>query len=75
MNIFLRLFNRKKESTVVERVEREVWYDLVKSMRAWDVNWQNYLNNTDPIKPMTQDEFIDKQIKIYKLRDREQKRT
>jgi hypothetical protein len=63
---------KPKRTKPIERVEREVWYEFVKHFRAWDINWQNYLEDTDPRRPMSQDEFIDKMIKNYKLSDREQ---
>jgi len=67
-------FWKKKEQPVI-KVERELWYELVSHLRAWDVNWQNFLEDTDPAKPMTKDEFIDKMIKQFKLSEREKKHT
>lgn len=66
------MLGRKRKNT---RVERECWYDLVSRLREWDYQWQNYLANIHDRKPMSKDEFIDRQIKLFELRDREQKST
>lgn len=71
MGLF-KFFRRKKEVAPIV-VERELWYDLVSHLRAWDVNWQNFLEGTDKTKPMTKDEFIDRMIKKFKLSERPKK--
>lgn len=66
------MFWRKRRNT---RVERERWYDLIARLREWDYQWQHYLADLNDKKPMSKDEFIDRQIKLFELRDREQKPT
>lgn len=63
----------KKKKKTSPRVERELWYELVAKMRAWDTNWQDYLDNTRDRKPRSKDIFIDEMIKDFKLSEREKK--
>lgn len=64
----------KRKKKTQQKVEREIWYEFVMQFRAWDSNWQTFLEDTSPKKPMSKDEFIDKMIKKYKLSEREQKK-
>ena len=73
LNKMFGLFKKKKK--VPQRVERELWYELVAEFRSWDSRWQDYLDNTRDRKPKSKDIFIDKMIKDFKLSEREKKHT
>lgn len=72
-----RLISRilKKADKPEVRVEREIWYEFTQRYREWDYQWQQYLAGLNDKKPMDREKFIDRLIKLYKLSDREQKKS